>query len=104
VPFSRVAIACASSSEHHWGLGVLVRVDKTLHGVLMPVFDNPESVPIYFDFLKNKNETLHVNYCQFDMKDRCWKGASNSIPVTWPKITRAFCLIERHRCHDCAER
>jgi hypothetical protein len=85
-----VAMVCFGSSGKPFGQVVCIRTNDVYQAVLLPAYDNPESAAAYFDFLNNDNETLAVNYCQFDAKDRCWHGNDQPMITTWPKRDVSF--------------
>ena len=85
-----VAMACFGSSGNAFGMVVCVRTNHKYHAVLLPTYDNAESAATYFDFLKNHNETLPINYCEFNAVDRCWYGTDQPILSVWPKEDASF--------------
>lgn len=85
-----VTIACASINGKHFGNIIFVRTNTIVHSVLMPSFEDADSVPIYIDFLNNDNETLMGRYCIFDPIERHWRAAKDVMPLTWPKKGNTF--------------
>jgi hypothetical protein len=74
---------CMSGSGKAWGMIVFVKTDDKLHAVLIPVFDQPDQVATYFDFLRNSNESIQVAYCRF--RGDSWEISKNTKPLTWLK-------------------
>jgi hypothetical protein len=69
-----------------WAFIVFVRTSKKLHAVMVPVFDKPESVVPFLDFLKREKETnLTGNFCRFDKPNGQWGIDKTSHNLIWPR-------------------
>lgn len=77
-------LICLGKNKSPWALVVYVKTSKQLHAVLLPVFDDPDSVAKYLQFIKNNNkEEIEVSNCIF--KDGKWEVNKNSSFLHWPK-------------------
>lgn len=74
---------CRTVRDLNWGLVVFISISGALHAVLIPIFDDPESIAYYLDFMKNDHETLRVQYCIFE--EGKWNVDPNAINLSWPK-------------------
>ena len=76
-------LACRDANNNIWALIVFIRTNKNLHAVLIPIFDNVETIPKFINFLKSEKETIDVNFCRFKIEN--WELSKKSIKLTWPK-------------------
>jgi hypothetical protein len=81
----QVLFICVGTSGRRWGKIVFVKTAHLFHAVLIPVFDDVESVPTFLDFLSNDNEYINVETAQFDPKRKCWLANPNRTRICWPK-------------------
>jgi len=79
----RKMFVCRGRRNLPWALIVFIRVLQSLHAVLIPVFDEPESVEMYLNFLKNNNESLDVSMCIF--RENHWEIGKELTKLNWPK-------------------
>lgn len=79
----RKMFICRGRKGLPWGLMVFVRIMNSFHAVLIPIFDEPETVEIFMNFLKNENESLDVTLCKFDQDH--WEISENITSMNWPK-------------------
>lgn len=76
-------LTCQDHNNNTWALIVFIRINKDLHAVLIPIFDNIDSIPKFLEFLKNDKELIEVNYCRF--KNESWEISNKTIELSWPK-------------------
>jgi hypothetical protein len=74
------------SNHVYWAFIVFIRTSKKLHAVMIPVFDKPENVILFTDFLKRKEKT-HItgNFCRFDKSKKQWEIDKTSHSLIWIK-------------------
>jgi hypothetical protein len=77
------AMICIGSSGNPFGMIVFVKTDTRVHGVLMPVYDNPDSAVTYKSFLSNNNDKIRANLCKIE--DGCCYVQPNAIEMDWGK-------------------
>lgn len=66
-----------------WALIVFVRTAHIMNAVLMPIFDDPDAVARFLNFLMNDNEIIEANLCRFD--DDYWNIDVKEYKISWPK-------------------
>jgi len=76
-------LVCVGSSGCRWGLIVLVRTGAITHAAMMPLFETPDEISTYLDFMRNDNCSIQASHCRF-VNDR-WEISKNTFPLTWPK-------------------
>jgi hypothetical protein len=76
---------CVGSSGRIWGLIVFINIGDSLHAVLLPVFDEVESIVTFMDFLRNDNESIQVTVAEYDREAGCWREEWKARSMTWPK-------------------
>jgi hypothetical protein len=81
---------CMGTSGRIWGFVVFVRTGNRTHAVLLPVFNDPESVPTFLDFMGNSNETIHVSVARFEWNERIWKINPERKALNWTKTGLLF--------------
>ena len=74
------------SNHAYWAFIVFIRTSKKFHSVIIPIFDQPENVALFMDFLKRDKET-HItgNFCRFDKSKSYWEIDKNSHELIWPR-------------------
>jgi hypothetical protein len=87
---SRLGV-CFGSSGRPFALLVWVRVDESLHAVLMPGFNHADSVEAYWSFLKNDEDRwLHVSEGIYDAENGHWEVCDRPTSAFWPKEGGTF--------------
>lgn len=81
-------LVCRATGGFAWGLVVFIRTSRQLHAVLIPVLDDPDAVPIFLGFLKDRQDSMHVYHCGF--RQRQWQIHGDARKLAWPK-TGALC-------------
>lgn len=76
-------LVCRNTAGRYWAFIVFIRIIKTVHAVLMPIFQSPDDIEYYLSFIKNLDETLQVCHCQF--KQDHWEIGKQSVSLNWPK-------------------
>lgn len=74
---------CRASGGFPWALIVFIRTSRLLHAVMIPVFDQPDAVATFFDFLRDENDSIDVSWCRFE-QDR-WEINRQVRKLVWPK-------------------
>jgi hypothetical protein len=81
----RMFLVCWGSSGLAWAIIVFIRTGQLLHAVMLPVYDRPDVVPTFLDFLRNQNESIAVaGYCYEQGEGHC-KIIKELTPLNWPK-------------------
>ncbi|MGD0724358.1 MAG: hypothetical protein ABSB63_02220 [Spirochaetia bacterium] len=76
-------LICQNAEGRYWAFVVFVRIMKTLHAVLLPLFINPEDVAFYLEFMNNDVEAIEVCWGQF--KTDHWEIDKSKTKLRWPK-------------------
>lgn len=79
----RNLLVCMDSSSSPWAMIVFVKTASLIHSIMIPIFDDPERVKTYIDFLQNDNSAIQVASCRFE-QDR-WEISKDTKPLFWPK-------------------
>ena len=75
-------LLCQKYGDIAWGFIVFVKTTQTVNAVLLPYFDQPDSVVRFFDFLKSGNEEIDVALMRFEHGHFTLTGATK---IIWPK-------------------
>lgn len=86
----RMVLICRGSSGSPWAVIVFIKTGQMLHNVMIPVFDQIDSIETFLGFLKNKNESIAVTLCRYDKWEGNWKINKNPIHLKWPKTGILF--------------
>jgi len=78
----RQAFACRSGN-YFWALIAFIKTSQMLHAVMLPVFDQPDAVVTFLNFLKNENESVEVMPCRYEQGE--WEISRERIQTIWPK-------------------
>lgn len=81
----RMVLVCRGSSGAPWAIIVFIRTGKLLHSVMVPVFDQVDSIETFLGFLKNQNESIAVTLCHFDKWKDQWEINKKRARLKWPK-------------------
>jgi hypothetical protein len=76
-------LVCMGSSGSPWAMIVFVKTSSLVHAVLVPVFDDPDRVVTFMDFLQNDNSAIQVASCRFEQNQ--WEISKDTRPLIWPK-------------------
>jgi hypothetical protein len=79
----RKLLMCMGSSGFPWAMMVFMRTSDIVYAALVPVFDHPDRVVTYMDFLKNENEAIQVTTCGFEQDH--WIIEKGTRTMHWPK-------------------
>ncbi len=74
---------CRGSNNTPWAFIVYISTSTFLHAVLIPIFDQPENVEKYLNFLNNEHESIEVSLCRYNQEQ--WEMSKNIIKIKWPK-------------------
>ena len=85
-------LLCASSTGHPWGMIVFVKTSDLRNAVLLPFPGNPDSVSVFYEFLKNDNTSIHVMEGKLDQQEQTWRIDPKHKPLTWPKSSETYPL------------
>jgi len=66
-----------------WAIVVFIKTSQLLSAVLVPIFDQPDTVATYLGFLRNRSELISANLCRFEQGQ--WKIDPRSFELSWPK-------------------
>jgi hypothetical protein len=81
-------LLCQKQGDIAWGMIVFVKTAQIMNAVLLPLFDQPDSVVRFFDFLNDKeNETIDVALMHFT--DNHFE-ISRATKIIWPKNDVSF--------------
>ncbi len=75
-------LLCQKYGDIAWGCIVFVKTAQTVNAVLLPYFDQPDSVVRFFDFLKNNNEEIDVALMCFEQGHF---ELTRATKIIWPK-------------------
>lgn len=75
-------LLCQKYGGIAWGCIVFVKTAQSVNAVLLPFFDQPDSVVKFFDFLKDENEKIDVTLMHFRQGRFEIKRATK---IIWPK-------------------
>lgn len=76
-------LICREKMGQPWAFIVFIRISQSLHAVLVPTFDHPDSVAKFLEFLSDENESITGNYARFNQDH--WSLGKESIKLVWPK-------------------
>lgn len=76
-------LLCRENDSPPWAFIVFVKTSKSLHAVMIPMFDRPDTVARFLRFLQNERDSIEVALTHFD-KDH-WKVNRESSNLPWPK-------------------
>ena len=79
---------CREPDASPWALVVFIPIVRTLHAVLLPLFEEPWAVKWYLEFLRNDVEQLSVAAVRF--QDQSWHMSRETRTIRWPKPARLF--------------
>lgn len=51
-------VVCRGPGRSPWALIVFIRTSRSMHAVMIPVFDQPDAVATFLGFLNNRNESV----------------------------------------------
>ncbi len=74
---------CKGYGSSPWALIVFVKTSQSLHAVMIPVFDQPDAVTGFMDFLRNAKDSIDVTLCRFEGGQ--WNSERESTTLLWPK-------------------
>lgn len=75
-------LLCQKQNDIAWGCIVFVKTNQTVNAILLPYFDKPDSIPRFFDFLKNDKEEIDVALLQFKQEHF---ELTRTTKIIWPK-------------------
>jgi len=75
-------LLCQKYGDIAWGCIVFVKTAQAVNAVLLPYFDQPDSVVRFFDFLKNDKEEIDVALMRFEQGHF---ELTRAIKIIWPK-------------------
>ena len=75
-------LLCQKYGDIAWGCIVFVKTAQTVNAVLLPNFDQPDSVVRFFDFLKNDKEEIDVALMRFEQGHF---ELTRATKIIWPK-------------------
>jgi hypothetical protein len=74
---------CWGSGRSPWALIVFIKTSRSLHAVLVPVFDQPGTVATFLDFLQDENNLIEGSFGCF--KGGHWEIGKEVRELVWPK-------------------
>lgn len=79
----RLFLLCKRENNSYCALIVFIKIMDSLHAVMIPIFDHPDSVNRFIGFLKNKAELIEVSFCRF--QENHWELDKTAQTMSWPK-------------------
>jgi hypothetical protein len=79
----RRILVCHASSGGFWSQIVFIRTGELLHSVMLPIWDRPDMVPVFLEFLHNDHEEIHASWAEH--ANRSWRIEPAKIHMTWTK-------------------
>jgi len=76
-------LICQEKIGLPWAFIVFIRISQSLHGVLIPTFEHPDSVAKFLGFLNDEKESITANYAHFNQDH--WSIDKDSTTLVWPK-------------------
>jgi len=76
-------LVCRRSGGSSWAWIVFVRTSRLLHAVMMPIFDQPDAVATFLDFLQDENDSIEVYFCRLEQDG--WVPEGEPFKLGWPK-------------------
>lgn len=74
---------CWSNAARPWAFLTFIRTSSSLHSVLMPIFESPESIAIFLRFLTSVEEEIKASLTQYD--GTAWRVSPRRVSIKWPK-------------------
>jgi len=75
-------LLCQKFGDIAWGCIVFVKTAQTVNAVLLPYFDQPDSVVRFFDFLKSNKEEIDVALMRYEQGRF---ELTRATKIIWPK-------------------
>ena len=79
----RRLLICKGNNTPPWAFIVLIKTSQSLHGVMVPILDQPDAVAKFIRFLQDDNDSIEVAVSRFEQDH--WKIDKQSTKVPWPK-------------------
>ena len=84
----KLMLICKEKIGLPWAFVVFVRTSKSLHAVMIPIFEHLDTVAKFIGFLKDEKESITVNYARFEQDH--WSVNKESTTLVWPKTGILF--------------
>ncbi len=81
---------CYDSAGRIYAMVVWVRINQSLHAVLMPEINHPDSTNQYWEFLKGEKEGFLVRRAAFNRDKDQWELNTPLLLMLWPKPGGVF--------------
>lgn len=78
-----LVLVCKDNMGSPWALIAFVKTLQSLHAVMIPILDQPDSAAKFIGFLKDEKESINVAYCRYEQGQ--WKLSNESVKLLWPK-------------------
>jgi len=76
-------LICKENNGYPWAFIVFIKISQSLHSVMIPIFERPDTVAKFIQFLKDENDTIEVNLARFEQDH--WNINKESTTLHWPK-------------------
>lgn len=74
---------CIDNRNNPWAFIVYINISRSLYAVMIPVFDKPENVERFMNFLQNELDSIEVSLCHFSQNH--WEINKDVMKIIWPK-------------------
>lgn len=74
---------CEDNNSFPWAVIVLIRTSQQLNAVMIPLFEQPNAVVNFLDFLHDESDFIEVKLACFEQDE--WKVDKKSKKLYWPK-------------------
>lgn len=81
----QIFLLCRGSSGKPWGLILFIKHSDNISSIMLPVFDNIDSIPTYLSFLKNDTEDILVSPCRYNVILNQWEVSTKEFKLHWSK-------------------
>lgn len=79
----RLMLICQGNNTPPWAFIVIIKTSQSLHAVMIPIFDQPDSVATFLRFLQDDNDSIETNLIRFEQDH--WEINKESTKLPWPK-------------------
>lgn len=79
----KLLLICKEGEGLPWAFLVFIKTSKSLHAVMIPILDQPDTVAKFLEFLHSDTNVIAVTLIRF--KDDHWEINKESSKLHWPK-------------------
>ena len=81
---------CHDTLGRPYAMMVHIRLGRSVHGVLMPAYAEPETASRYWGLLNGEEQSFTMQEYTFDKRLRQWRREPWEVKVIWPREGAAF--------------